>query len=210
MSYLPKKMKPRKKSRKRKSFRTFLMPRYARQRRLITILIGLSLIALIFVQCQRPNGSVDTTSEKRYFDTMAPYAQYYGEHAHIFPSLILAQSALESDFGRSALAAEYHNYFGIKELREGRGKAFPTLEVIDGETIQIEDKFRVYDHAGQSVRDYTQMIRSMDRYTAVWQADTPENAAYALVAGGYATDPNYAEKLIYMINTYHLKQYDQP
>lgn len=191
--------------RRRKSRRPRLS---TRGRRAVFLALGVVLLALLYVQCHRPMGEVDTRSESRYFETMAPFAQYYGRHTDIFPSLILAQSALESDFGRSQLAAQYHNYFGIKEFREGRGKPFPTLEVIDGQPLEIEDRFRVYDNVSQSVRDYTHMIRSMDRYQGVWQAATPEEAAQALVAGGYATDPDYAGKLIALIDMYDLRRYD--
>ncbi|MDU7244885.1 MAG: glycoside hydrolase family 73 protein [Clostridiales bacterium] len=147
-------------------------------------------------------------NHEAYFEQMAPLAQKYGRKQGIYPSLILAQSALESGFGQSDLAKVHHNFFGIKRTGQESSAAYQTEEVLGGESITVTANFRAYDSVEDSVKDYAALVGTLPRYRGVVEADTPEEAARALVQGGYATDPAYAEKLIHMIQTYDLKQYD--
>ena len=149
-----------------------------------------------------------TDNHEAYFEQMAPLAQKYGRKRGIYPSLILAQSALESGFGQSDLAKVHHNFFGIKRTGQESSAAYQTEEVLGGESVTVTANFRAYDSVEDSVKDYAALVGTLPRYRGVVEADTPEEAARALVQGGYATDPAYAEKLIHMIQTYDLKQYD--
>ena len=149
-----------------------------------------------------------TGSHEAYFEQMAPLAQKYGRKQGIYPSLILAQSALESGFGQSDLAKVHHNFFGIKRTGQESSAAYQTEEVLGGESVTVTANFRAYDSVEDSVKDYAVLVGTLPRYRGVVEADSPEEAARALVQGGYATDPAYAEKLIHMIETYDLKQYD--
>lgn len=149
-----------------------------------------------------------TGSHEAYFEQMAPLAQKYGRKQGIYPSLILAQSALESGFGQSDLARVHHNFFGIKRTGQESSAAYQTEEVLGGESVTVTANFRAYDSVEDSVKDYAVLVGTLPRYRGVVEADSPEEAARALVQGGYATDPAYAEKLIHMIQTYDLKQYD--
>ncbi len=147
-------------------------------------------------------------NHEAYFEQMAPLAQKYGRKQGIYPSLILAQSALESGFGQSDLAKVHHNFFGIKRTGQESSAAYQTEEVLGGESITVTANFRAYDSVEDSVKDYAVLVGTLPRYRGVVEADSPEEAARALVQGGYATDPAYAEKLIHMIQTYDLKRYD--
>lgn len=149
-----------------------------------------------------------TGSHEAYFEQMAPLAQKYGRKQGIYPSLILAQSALESGFGQSDLARVHHNFFGIKRTGQESSAAYQTEEVLGGESVTVTANFRAYDSVEDSVKDYAVLVGTLPRYRGVVEANSPEEAARALVQGGYATDPAYAEKLIHMIQTYDLKQYD--
>lgn len=149
-----------------------------------------------------------TGSHEAYFEQMAPLAQKYGRKQGIYPSLILAQSALESGFGQSDLARVHHNFFGIKRTAQESSAAYQTEEVLGGESVTVTANFRAYDSVEDSVKDYAVLVGTLPRYRGVVEANSPEEAARALVQGGYATDPAYAEKLIHMIQTYDLKQYD--
>lgn len=147
-------------------------------------------------------------NHEAYFEQMAPLAQKYGRKQGIYPSLILAQSALESGFGQSDLAKVHHNFFGIKRTGQESSAAYQTEEVLGGESVTVTANFRAYDSVEDSVKDYAALVGTLPRYRGVVEAVSPEEAARALVQGGYATDPAYAEKLIHMIQTYDLKQYD--
>lgn len=183
--------------------------------RAFILLVFFALLALaISLNVNQTRGaSIEFTGEftgnhEAYFEQMAPLAQKYGRKQGIYPSLILAQSALESGFGQSDLAKVHHNFFGIKRTAQESSAAYQTEEVLGGESVTVTANFRAYDSVEDSVKDYAVLLGTLPRYRGVVEADSPEEAARALVQGGYATDPAYAEKLIHMIQTYNLKQYD--
>ncbi|PLX08120.1 MAG: hypothetical protein C0596_07415 [Marinilabiliales bacterium] len=131
----------------------------------------------------------------------------------LFPSLFMAQAILESGDGQSTLAAKYNNHFGIKATRDWKGKVIDmrTREVFDGQDVYIVDGFRWYDKAKDSFFDRVKFLKENSRYQAhgVFDAKTPEAQADALQRAGYATAPNYASTLKWIINTYDLKKLDK-
>lgn len=126
-----------------------------------------------------------------------------------FPSVIIAQAAIESNWGRSALSAQYNNYFGIKAGKSWTGKTvnMKTGEVMDGKQVTITSNFRVYDNLAESIRDRNRLLR-MPRYKAVEHAATPQAQAEAIKAAGYCTAPNYVSAIMSTINANGLTQYD--
>lgn len=126
-----------------------------------------------------------------------------------FKSVIIAQAAIESNWGRSALSAKYNNYFGIKAGKSWKGKTvnMKTGEVFDGKNVTINSNFRVYDSLAESIRDRNRLLR-MPRYKAVEPADTPRKQAEAIKAAGYCTATNYVESIMATINANGLTLYD--
>lgn len=122
-------------------------------------------------------------------------------------SIIIAQSILESSWGNSDLSLNSSNYFGIKGEYQGSYVLVPTQEFIDGKWISIEDKFKKYPDLASSINDYLDLM-TKERYLEVLHANDYKIAANALVSGGYATDPSYADKLIDIIESYDLHLYD--
>lgn len=129
----------------------------------------------------------------------------------LFPSVKMAQAILESGNGESRLAREFNNHFGIKADVSWKGSRayLTTREVFNGQPIYIDDSFRAYTNAADSFRDHTLFLKKNARYEAVFSASSPEMQAEALERAGYATDPNYAELLISLINTHKLKRLDR-
>ncbi len=119
-------------------------------------------------------------------------------------SITLAQGILESDAGNSLLAKEANNHFGIKCHNEWSGPVF----------VQDDDAknecFRKYDNVFQSYVDHSNFLKSRPRYAFLFTFDLTdyESWAYGLKAAGYATDPNYAPRLMKIIEKYKLNQYD--
>lgn len=117
-------------------------------------------------------------------------------------SLILAQAALETGWGEHEIpndaGGNSHNLFGIKATGDWDGNVtrITTTEYIDGRARQRVDAFRVYDSFEAAFKDYAGLIGDNPRYAAVVTASSAQHAARALQAGGYATDPNYADKVI--------------
>ena len=131
----------------------------------------------------------------------------------IFPSVKMAQAALETGWGKS-LSGNNNNMFGIKAAGihtpywTGGYVIANTSEVIGGITGKYNLAFRKYASVSDSIRDHSYFLTQNSRYEKVFTAATPEAQAQALQAAGYATDPGYAGKLISVINQYGLKRLD--
>lgn len=130
----------------------------------------------------------------------------------LFPSVLLAQAALESGYGKSELAHKFNNLFGIKATPSWTGDrvTMKTREVIDGETVFVDADFRAYPSPADSLKDRNSFLKRNIRYTnaGVFKARTPEEQATALQRAGYATDPGYAAALIRIIRQNNLTRFD--
>jgi flagellar protein FlgJ len=127
-----------------------------------------------------------------FIASMMPYAMEVSQRTGLDPRLIIAQSAQETGWGRSAPG---NNFFGIKSHGQAGGNNLATQEVIDGQTVNINDSFRAYDSMGDSVRGYGEFLQANPRYGAMLAAGDLDGQLVALGASGYATDPNYASSV---------------
>lgn len=135
--------------------------------------------------------------------SLAPYAEAAAEKLGVSVRAVLAQAALETQWGkhmpRSSDGATSFNLFGIKAGSGWNGQkvSVPTLEYEDGVAVRRRAQFRAYSSPAQSFQDYAAMIASDPHYAAAkGQGDNVRGFAHALARGGYATDPDYAEKVI--------------
>lgn len=154
---------------------------------------------------------VPAQQQTQFVRRLAKVAQRIGSEYDLYPSVIIAQAALESNWGTSSLSnAPYHNLFGVKGYFSGRATDQPTVEYENGQRLVMDDHFRWYDNDYQALEDYAQTLQTpLYRGTHRSQARTYREATRALV-GKYATDPQYDRKLNYIIDSYQLTQYDQP
>jgi len=134
------------------------------------------------------------------------------EGTKLFPSVKAAQAILETGMG---VHVPGNNMFGIKAngtpSKYWKGDAIDatTQEVIKGEAQNLTQGFRKYDSIADSIKDHSEFLYENNRYKDVFLASTPEDQARALQKDGYATDPNYATKLIALIVSYNLYTLDQ-
>lgn len=144
-----------------------------------------------------------TTQQYKFIrDTLPGAAQAWLKYG-VNPIGMMAQSALETGWGKSAPG---NMYFGIKATPSWTGKTqtLYTTEYIDGEKKQIPQTFRAYDTPAESFEDYARLIATTTRYKAAMsypgynQADKYLEAVFN---GGYATDPNYLYKCISIAET---------
>ncbi|MDN6161161.1 MAG: glycoside hydrolase family 73 protein [Atopostipes sp.] len=153
---------------------------------------------------------IESLTKEEFFQELSPYAEKLEESHGVRPSLLLAQAALESNWGKSELAQESNNYFGIKNAK---GRKYATKEFRQEEWEETQSYFKEYDSLEDSMTAYADLLKNgtswnEDLYQEVIEADHYEKAAYALKEAGYATDPSYAEKLIRLIEEYQLNEYD--
>lgn len=149
--------------------------------------------------------TAQSSSSQPFISRLLRPALQAAQSSGIHPHLILAQAALESGWGkREILTGEgkpSHNLFGIKASGDWQGKTteITTTEYINGTPQKIQAAFRVYDSYGEALSDYARLLKNNPRYQKVVQSSSAEQGARALQAGGYATDPAYANKLINII-----------
>lgn len=129
----------------------------------------------------------------------------------LFPSVLIAQAALESGWGQSELATKYNNLFGVKKGSSWTGRTvnLPTREVINGVSQTVRADFRVYPSWMASIADRNKLLLTLKRYANVRSAATPQAQIEALKAAGYATGENYVSSLMNTINANSLTRYDE-
>lgn len=118
-------------------------------------------------------------------------------------SITLAQGLFESGSGNGELARVANNHFGIKCTSDWKGKSYFK------DDDSHNDCFRVYDKPEDSFRDHSEFLKR-PRYAKLFQLDKNDYVGWAngLKAAGYATNPNYPNLLINIIQKYNLTQYD--
>ena len=127
-------------------------------------------------------------------------------------SITLAQALHESNYGTSELAVSANNHFGIKCKSSWIGDTyFYKDDDYDNKGRLIESCFRMYETDIDSYVDHSNFLMSRPNYNRLFFLDKSDYKAwaYGLKSSGYATDPQYALKLINKIEKYGLNQYDQ-
>jgi flagellar protein FlgJ len=147
------------------------------------------------------------SSKSDFIKQMLPHAEAAARELGVDPHALLAQAALETGWGKSvpcnAAGECSFNLFGIKTGSQWSGASVnvPTLEFEEGVAVRKVERFRAYESPADSFRDYARLIGRSARYeNAVGAGDNVAAFASALQQGGYATDPNYARKLVAVAN----------
>ena len=128
----------------------------------------------------------------------------------VLPSVAIAQGALETGYGKSALMTKANAFFGIKANKTWKGKVYnaSTKEVFESKELTTNAVFRAYDTVADSVHDYEKLICNNKRYKKAGCNVDYVSTATNIAKGGYATDPKYADKIISIIEKNNLRRYD--
>lgn len=142
--------------------------------------------------------------QEQYVRTYSKVAVSEMYRSGIPASITLAQGLLESGAGKSRLATEGNNHFGIKCHSNWTGDRIYHDDDRKGEC------FRKYRNASESFRDHSDFLRYKDRYKFLFDLEITDYKGWAtgLKKAGYATDPAYSRKLIKIIEDYKLYEYD--
>ena len=137
-----------------------------------------------------------------FFNNLAPlvvneYIRRKGQK-RLYPSTVLAMAALESGYNLNA-----KTLFGIK----GDGIVLDTTECINGEHINIKDSFVIYPTLAEAVQGLYTLMQWSNYDRATSSTDYMEECRM-VQACGYATDPNYSDKLISIVNSYQLTMFN--
>ena len=198
---------------------------YQRIGQLTVIVIFIVILVLFFFkrygderslqQQWNQSDSLPTINRQAFVERLVPTAQQLHQQYGVLPSVALAQAMIESNFGTSELAANYYNLFGVKTSADDpQGIDFKTQEFVNNEWVTIVDRFKVYKSWEDSLTQHASLIFhgttwNNQQYQAVLDGKTYQEQARGLQSSGYATDPDYADKVIAMIEEWQLTQYDQ-
>ena len=160
-------------------------------------------------------------SKRIFLDSIERYAYRaaQAESVPVVPKAVAAQAALESRWGESELAREANNLFGVKAGSSWSGPILelPTWEVVDGQRVQAVARFRRYADFEEAVLDYVRILGRLS-----WYRDAVEAARYGDPYGflyglegrggepGWATDPDYAKKVLSIMREYGLLEGPHP
>lgn len=175
---------------------------------LIASLVLFSSIPLV-ASLQKEVEASEINKQELFFNEHGEVAREVASQYNIYASVLLAQMALESSYGKSGLASEYNNYFGIKGSFNGKSIDMNTKEDNgSGSLYSIKSNFRVYESAKDSMIDYAELMNK-ERYTRSLRSvsDTYQKVTASL-QGVYASDTLYADKLNGIIQKYNLTRFD--
>lgn len=165
------------------------------------------LLILFTLHCLPFTANAQIRWNERYQQYIDQYKDIAIEEMHrwkIPASITLAQGIYESGAGQSELARKGNNHFGIK------------CNGWDGRKVYHDDDarnecFRAYNSVFESYEDHSRFLASGQRYRSLFNLKTTDYKGWArgLKAAGYATNPQYADKLIELIQLYKLYEFDK-
>jgi len=152
------------------------------------------------------------TDKNSFIETLMPYAKKVAKTLGISPAVLIAQSALETGWGKKIInnadAQSSFNLFNIKAHKSWQGDKVSkhSLEVENGVGVKRRSDFRAYQDYEHSFSDYGHFITTNQRYQeALQQGTDAERYVEELQKAGYATDPQYADKIKQIMNNESFK-----
>tara|TARA_R110002073_G_scaffold56029_4_gene143046 strand:- start:1342 stop:2358 length:1017 start_codon:yes stop_codon:yes gene_type:complete len=159
--------------------------------------------------------SLSSNQPEDFVNALLPHARIAAQETGIPAHFMIAQAALESGWGKHEIRhtdnSLSHNLFGIKAGQNWKGAVVETVttEYVNGIPQKMVEKFRAYDSYAEGFRDYANLLSNNPRYAAVLESQDADGFANGLQKAGYATDPNYADKLIRILNSDTLRNDNQ-
>lgn len=169
------------------------------------------------VQSHTVKAATLTATESAFLTKAATQAQKAAKKYGVYPSVMIAQAIVESDWGKSTLATEANNLFGMKAGDDWTGATYSATtreEDSSGKSYYITASFRKYTSYEGSFDDNGKKLRlgvswQPTRYSGAWIENASSYAAATkALTGTYATDQNYNTNLDQRITQYNLTKYD--
>ncbi|APR08225.1 Muramidase-2 precursor [Lentilactobacillus parabuchneri] len=172
---------------------------------------AIAVIGFCFVQANIANASVETDFINRLKDPVVKVSK----QNHLYPSVMMAQAIVESDFGRSELSLDANNYFGVKGSYNGQSVTMSTGEyTANGKHYMTAAAFKKYPTIEASIKDNAYLLRhgtltDSNYYSGTWTSNAPTSSDAAMALSlTYATDMEYGNKLNAIIVKYDLNKLD--
>lgn len=165
----------------------------------------ISLLVLTLLPIQKAQAQMRwNQAYQNYIDQYKELAIRQMQKYHIPASITLAQGLFESGAGLGKLAKNFNNHFGIKCHNWTGNKTYHDDD-------EQNECFRAYDDPKESYEDHSIFLRNNQRYASLFTLNQNDYKAwaYGLKRCGYATNPAYPQKLIQIIELYHLNELDK-
>ena len=146
-------------------------------------------------------------SPSEFARLFGPVAREASRKSGVPASIILAQAALETGWGSSTIG-DAKNLFGIKGTGPAGSVRVPTEEVVNGRRVTENANFRKYNSWQESIEDHGRLLQNSRYARAMAVKNDPDQFARELQRAGYAIDPEYASKLISIMKSNNLYQYN--
>lgn len=157
--------------------------------------------------------AVNFDSPEDFVSQIWDYAKKAASKIGLNPAVMVAQSALETGWGKHIIkdknGESSFNLFNVKAHRDWDGEkaAQSTLEFENGVAVRKVEPFRVYSGFTEAFDDFVGFLKSNNRYeSALEKTNNSEQFLQSLQKAGYATDPNYADKIMGILNSDRFKQ----
>ena len=176
----------------------------------------------IAIAAESPDGEFDSNDDQswlpqnpqEFVESLWGLARQAGNVLKQNPKVILAQAALETGWGKFMISNEdgsnSFNLFGIKAGKSWNGAEarVSTLEYEGGVPERQTASFRSYDSLADSFKDYVAFLTQSPRYEQALASTDEQGFARGLQESGYATDPNYADKILSILSRPEFKRLD--
>ena len=145
---------------------------------------------------------------REFFEKAVPEAMHLQVTQGIPASAIIAMAIYESGYGRSMLASQYNNYFGIKAFSDWKGARAKSLPTRDLGVLTTAD-FRAYSNMGESFEGYVNFLKQNARYQNAFRKKSGPEFVAAILKAGYCPDSNYYANIVDIMQRHQLTELDE-
>ncbi len=142
-----------------------------------------------------------------FFHALAPGALVAAYEHQIPPSITLAQAAQERGWGRSSLAKNYNNLFGVKATSDLPSVTLNSAEIRNGQRVPTRASFAVFESWEDAVEQHGELL-AHPRYNRARDNWTDWERFITLIAPMYASDPRYVSRVSTLVRSYDLDRWD--
>lgn len=141
-----------------------------------------------------------------FFNWIGPTARLICSAYGLYPSICMAQSAIESGWGEYTIGN--YNLFGRKAVRGDKYTTLPTDEFINGQWVVEDADFKLYDTLDEAITDYCILLTEQEEYLDALNYISDRDAYIEHMASVYATSPEYANSIKNTIRANDLQEWD--
>jgi flagellum-specific peptidoglycan hydrolase FlgJ len=146
--------------------------------------------------------------ERQFLARLLPEAMKLMKQESVPVSASVAMAIYESNYGRSGLARNYHNLFGIKAFRDWKGERARNMRTVDEGVVTRAD-FRSYKSIAESTENYGKFLKEKPRYQGAFKKSDGLAFVQEVLRGGYCPDKDYLDQIKRIVARHQLLHLDK-